>query len=546
MINNAEQYISQVLNNEIVTGKYVKLAIDRHIRDLERTDIVFDPKAGDHAIQFFCYLKHTKGRNFAGKDFELTGWQAFIIYSLFGWKNLDGNRRFRLSYTEVAKKNGKSTLAAGIGLYMMIGDKEPGAEVYSCATNRDQAKIVFNEARNMVKVSKDLSKIVTVFTHNLHVDSTFSKFEALSSDSDSFEGKNPYCGIIDEYHAHKDDLLFNNVKAATVARTQSLIWVITTAGFNRESPCYHFRKMCIDVLEGRLTDDGLFTIVFSLDETDDWHDKSLWIKANPNLNISVLLPALEGEFQQAINSTTSEVGFKTKNLNMWIDSGNIWIPDDKWQKCNFEYPNLDHLTCYASLDLSSTTDITCFGLLFKVDKMFHWIPFFYLPELSLLERVRRDHVNYDKWMTEGHILSTGGDVVDYEYVRAHINELAKKYKIKSIQFDRWNSSQLVTGLMSDGANMVPFGQGYQSMSSPTKELEKLVLNQEINFGGNPVMRWMNGNVEVRQDPAGNIKIDKSRSAEKVDGMVALAMALGGYMTDTNKGSVYDKRGILEI
>jgi phage terminase large subunit-like protein len=545
MTNNAEEYIDQVLNKKILVGKYVRLAVERHVNDLKRTDIYFDRKAGDRAIQFFGFLKHTKGRVFAGKDFELSGWQAFIIYSLFGWKNLNGDRRFRLSYTEVAKKNGKSTLAAGIGLYMMIADKEPGAEVYSCATNRDQAKIVFNEARNMVKVSPDLSGLVTVFAHNIHIESTFSKFEALSADSDSFEGKNPYCGIIDEFHAHKDDLLFNNVKAATVARSQSLIWIITTAGFNRESPCYHFRKMCVDVLEGRLTDDGLFTIIFALDEGDDWHDKSLWVKSNPNLNISVLLPALESEFQQAINSTTAEVGFKTKNLNMWIDSGNIWIPDDKFKKCNSDYPALDHMTCYGSLDLSSTTDITVFGLLFKTDK-FHWMPFFFLPDMTMIERVRRDHVNYDRWIHEGWITITGGDVVDYEFIRAFINEKAKQYKIKSIQYDRWNSSQLVTGLMTDGANMVPFGQGYQSMSSPTKELEKLVLGEEINFGHNPVMRWMNGNIEIRTDPAGNIKIDKSRSIEKVDGMVALAMALGGYMTDTNKGSIYDKRGIISI
>lgn len=545
MVNNAEEYIKQVLNNEIVVGKYVKLSIQRHINDLKRDDMYFDSQAGDRAIQFFSFLKHTKGRNFAGKDFELTGWQAFIIYSLFGWKNLNGDRRFRLSYTEVAKKNGKSTLAAGIGLYMMIADKEPGAEIYSVATQRDQAKIVFNEARNMVKVSPDLSGIVTVFAHNLHVENTFSKFEALSSDQDSFEGKNPYCGIIDEFHAHKDDLLFNNIKAATVARTQSLIWIITTAGFNKEGPCYHFRKMCLDLLEGRIVDDGLFVIIFALDDEDDWHDKDLWVKANPNLNISVLLPALESEFQQAVNSTTAEVGFKTKNLNMWIDSERIWIPGDKWNKCNSDYPEFKGLPCYGAIDLSSTKDITCFGLLFKLDK-FHWLPFFFVPDMTLLERVRKDNVNYDRWASEGHIIQTGGNVVDYEFIRTFINLKAKEYKIKTIQYDPWNSSSLVTGLGEDGAVMQEFRQGWASMSAPTKQLEKLVLNQEINFGGNPVMSWMNGNVSIKTDPAGNIKIDKSKAIEKVDGMVTLVMAIGGWMTDPNKGSVYDKRGILEI
>jgi phage terminase large subunit-like protein len=540
-----EQYISDVLSGKKITGNYEKLAVKRHVSDLERKDMYFDEVSGKKAIDFFKFLKHTKGRKFAGTEFQLSDWQQFIIYSLFGWKNPDGSRRFRMSYTEVAKKNGKSTLAAGMGLYLFIADKEPGAEIYSAATQRDQAKIVFNEARNMVKTSPELNKLVTVFSHNMHIENTFSKFEPVSSDYDSFEGKNPYCCIIDEFHAHKDDLLFNNIKAATVARNQSLIWIITTAGFNKEGPCYHFRKMCIDVLEGRLQDDGLFTIIFSLDQDDDWHDKKTWVKANPNLGISVLQPALEGEFQQAVNSTTAEVGFKTKNLNMWIDSAMIWIPTDKWDKCNFDYPDLSRLPCYASLDLSSTKDITVFGLLFKGD-IFHWKPYFFLPSLTMQERVRRDHVNYDKWIREGYIEETGGDVVDYEYVRAKVNELAKIYKIKSIQYDRWNSSQLVNDLMADGANMQPFGQGYQSMSSPTKEIEKLVLSQQINFAGNPVMRWMNGNVEIRTDPAGNVKIDKSKSIEKVDGMVALAMALGGYMTEANKGSVYDKRGILTI
>lgn len=545
MTNNAEEYIKQVSEDKVIVGRYVKLSVQRHINDLKRDDIYFDAKAGNRAIQFFGFLKHTKGRNFAGKDFELTGWQAFIVYCLFGWKNLNGDRRFRLSYTEVAKKNGKSTLAAGIGLYMMIADGEAGAEVYSCATTRDQAKIVFTEAKNMVSKSTDLSKLITIYQHNLHSDVTLSKFEALSNDYNSFEGKNPYCGIVDEYHAHSDDLLFTNLKAATVARNQSLIWIITTAGFNRGGPCYHFRKMCIDVLEGRMTDDNLFAVIFTLDEGDDWNNPEVWIKSNPNLGISVLESAIKGEYQQAVNSTTAEVGFRTKNLNIWTDQSEVWIPDNKFLLCNEDYPDLKGVNAYGALDLSSTRDITVFGLLFFKSK-FHWMPFFFVPTMTMLERVRKDNVNYDKWIRDGYMIETGGDVVDYEFIKTKINELAKIYKIKTIQYDRWNSSQIVNDLVNDGANMQPFGQGYQSMSTPCKEIEKLVLSGQINFGGNPVMRWMNSNVEIRRDPADNIKIDKSKSSEKVDGMVTLAMAIGGYLTDLGKGSIYDKRGILTI
>jgi len=542
----AEEYIKAVMQKKIVVCKWVRLAVERHLLDLKRDDLAFNKEEGLRAIDFFTYLKHTKGRNFAGNKFELSGWQAFIIYCLFGWKKKDGSRRFRLSYTEVAKKNGKSTLAAGVGLYMMVADGEPGAEIYSCATTRDQAKIVFTEAKNMVGVSPDLSELITVYTHNLHSTASLSKFEPISNDYNSFEGKNPYCVIVDEYHAHTDDLLFQNLKAATVARNQSLIWIITTAGFEKESPCFHFRKMCTDVLEGKVKDDGLFAIIFTLDDTDDWNDPKVWIKSNPNLGISVIEDAIRGEYQQAVNSSSAEVGFKTKNLNIWTDSSQVWIPDVKWQLCNEEkIPMLDGKECWGALDLSSTTDLTCFGLLFKLDK-FYFKPFFFLPHLTMQERVRRDHVNYFVWIKDGWIFDTDGDVVDYDYIRSFIGETAKKYKIKSIQYDRWNSSQLVNDLVSDGAKMVPFGQGYQSMSSPTKELEKIVLNTQIEFGGNPVMRWMNGNVELRRDPAGNIKIDKSRSIEKVDGMVTLAMCLGGYLTDEHKPSVYETRGILRV
>lgn len=539
-------YIDKVLKEEITACKYVKLAVQRHVNDLKRKDIYFDEKAGMHCIEFFHrFLKHTKGRKFSGKEFTLSDWQQFIIYSLFGWKKKDGTRRFRLSYTEVAKKNGKSTLAAGIGLYMMIADGEPGAEVYSCATTTDQAKIVFTEAKNMVKHSNKLYEKIEVFSHNIHTYDNLNKFEPISNDYNSFEGKNPYCGIVDEYHAHNNDLLFTNLKAATVARDQSLIWIITTAGFNRESPCYHFRKMCIDVLEGKLIDDNLFAIIFTLDEGDDWNDQEVWVKSNPNLGISVIEDSIRGEYQQAVNSTSAEVGFRTKNLNIWTDQSKVWISDSKWILCNREFPDLKGKSCWGSLDLSSTTDIACFGLLFKED-IFYWMPFFFLPHMTMEDRVKRDHVNYDKWIREGFIIDTDGNILDDEFIRAKINELAKLYRIKSIQYDPWNSTQTIIKLQDDGANLQPYRQGYASMNAPCKELEKLVLSQQISFGENPVMRWMNGNVEIRTDPAGNIKMDKERSIEKIDGMVALAMAIGGFMTDTNKGSIYDRRGILNI
>lgn len=544
-MNAAERYIEDVMSGKQVAGRLTKLAVERHLKDLKRDDLVFDREAGEKVINFFPLLKHYKGKQFNEKPFVLSDWQAFIYYMLFGWKRLDGRRRFTVSYTEVAKKNGKTMMCAGGGLYMLRFDGEPGSEVYSAATNKDQASEVFNMAKSMVEKNGKLHKYLVPQQRAIFDNNTQSSFKPLSSDYDSFEGKNPYCCIVDEFHAHKDSLLFDNIQAATVARDQSLIWIITTAGFNKNGPCYEYRKMCIDLLEGKIEDDGIFAIIYTMDDDDDWHDRSLWVKSNPNLNISVFEDKLVDQFQKAINVSTSEVAFKTKNLNIWTDSSAVWIPDDRWAKCDDAYPELNGHDCWASLDLSSTRDLTCFGLLFREDK-FYWLPFFFMPHLTMLERVRRDHVNYDKWIREGYIIETGGDVVDYDAIREKIRELALQYNIKAIQYDRWNSTQLVSQLVEDGAQMEPFGQGYASMSTPTKEIEKLVVGEQISFAGNPVMRWMNGNVELQRDAAGNIKIDKSRSIEKVDGMVALAMAIGGYLTSVDQGSVYESRGILEI
>jgi len=546
-MNKAEQYIKDVTENKVIACKYVKLAAKRHIQDLKRKDLIFDQKAGEKAMDFFSLLKFSKGIEFAGKEFILEGWQAFIVYLLFGWKNSEGIRRFSFSYTEVAKKNGKSELAAGIGLYMLIADGETGAEIYSAATQRDQAKIVFEAAKRMVKLSPELSQHVRVLKHNLTIDSTFSFFEAISSEEHSFEGKNPSCAIIDEYHAHKDDLLLNNIKAATVARRQSLVWIITTAGYSLESPCYRFRKICIDILKERIHDDSLFAIIFTLDEKDDWKDKKTWIKSNPNLGIAVYEDKLDKEFQQALNSPSSENGFKTKNLNIWVGSAAQWISDEKWNECNLGTISYNKgIEAYGGLDLSTISDLSCFGFIWIENKIFQWKPVFYMPELTFLEKVKRDNANYFEWIRDGHIKQTGGNTIDYDMIYDDIITLSKEVKIKSIQYDPYNATQIVLRLQDYGLLMVPYPQRVSHMNVPCKELERMILDKKINHGGNPVMRWMNGNVWVKPDANDNIMINKGKSTGRVDGMVAMVMSIGGYMTDNNKGSVYDRRGIIEI
>jgi phage terminase large subunit-like protein len=540
-VNSAEQYILDVKSGKQVVCLYVKLAIDRHLNDLKRKDIYFDVKAGEKAMKFFSFLKHSKGAEFAGKEFILSPWQAFIVYSLFGWKYPDGTRRFSFSYTEVAKKNGKSTLAAGIGLYMLVADGEQGAEVYSAATIRDQAKIVFDEAKRMVQKSPDLAEIVTVFAHNLHISDTFSKFEAISSDQSTFEGKNPSCAIVDEYHAHKDDLLLNNIKAATVARRQSLVWIITTAGYSLESPCYRFRKICIDILEGKIHDDSLFAIIFSLDENDDWKDRSVWVKANPNLGIAVFEDKLVKEFQQAVNSTSSEVGFKTKNLNYWVGSASTWISDEKWNQCNLGPLNYNKgFDVWCGLDLASVSDLACFGGIWDENKIKQWKPTFYMPEISALERMKKDKANYYEWVNDGFVKMTSGDTIDYDVIYDDIIAFSKEVRIKSLCYDPWNATQIVIRLQEAGINVVPYPQRVSHMNVPCKTLEKWVIDRTFNHGGNPVMRWMNGNVWVKPDANDNIMINKGKSTGRVDGMVALVMAIGGYITDNQKTIDYNE------
>lgn len=530
------QYAYDVLNGEILVCRFVMLAVQRHFADLKnghKRELYFDEAAAWRAINFFKFLKHSKGE-FAGKPFELSPWQQFIVWVLFGWLREDGTRRFRYGYTEISRKNGKTTFAAGIGLYMMLGDKESGAEVYSAATTRDQAKICFEEAQRMVSKS-GLKQYATVYKHNIHSTGTASKFEPLSSDADSLDGLNPHCAVIDEYHAHKDAEIYNVMKSAMGARTQPLQFIITTAGFNKFGPCYQLRKTLLEILEGKKEDDAFFAMVYTLDEDDDWTDETVWIKANPNLHyIPTMLNYLKQECKQAINNVSEEVNFKTKNLNVWTDASKTWLADAVWMQGKDEVDpfELAGRECYAGLDLASTRDITAFVLFFPAEdgESFMILPFFWIPEMSYQERVKKDGVNYDAWIKEGFIRTTPGNTTDYDQVKADIIALGAQYQIKSIAFDRWNSSQLVNQLVDEGATLSPFGQGFVSMNAPTKELEKMVYEGKLQHGGNPVLRWMCGNIEIKRDPAGNIKIDKGKSSEKVDGMVALVMAIGEWLT----------------
>jgi len=531
-------YAEDVIAGRIVAGRLVRLACERHLRDLEtgkERGLHFDAEAAQRGVEFFGLLQHSKGE-WAGDPFILEPWEAFIVGSLLGWKRGD-KRRFRMAYVSVARKNGKSTLLAGLGLYMAFFDGEMGAEVYCAAMKREQAKIVWSEAARMVNRTPTLKKYITSFVGNLHRVDTAQKFEPLGADADNMDGLNVHCAIIDELHAHKTRNVLDVLVTATGARRQPLVFVITTAGFDRNSVCWEQQDYSIKVLEEILPDDTFFCFVAGIDEGDSWQDESVWPKANPNLGVSVKLEDLQAKCQRAIEVPGQQNAFRRLHLNEWTQQSERWLDMTVWDENGqpFDPTEVEGAACYTGLDLSTTKDISALEMWFPGENKA--LSYFWVPADNILARAERDRVPYDVWVREGYIEATEGNVVDYDVIRARINELGALYEIKEIAIDRWNSTQLQVQLQGDGFLVVPFGQGFASMTAPTKEVERLVLERQLNHGNNPVLRWMASNVSVTQDAAGNLKPDKAKSTERIDGMVSLVMAVGRAMVQPGEQEI---------
>lgn len=549
----AHQYALDVASGKIVTGELVRLAVERHLRDLKegpKRGLVFDEKAAKRAIQFFGFLRHSKGE-WAGQGFTLAPWQQFLLWVLFGWKRADGTRRFRTAYNQIARKNGKSTIAAGIGLFLFFADGEPGAEVYTAATKRDQARIVHSEAVRMVKASPALKARIKCFKDNLSVPKTNSKFEPLGADEDTLDGLNSHGNIVDELHAHKTRKTWDLLETATGARRSPLTFAITTAGYDKHSVCREQYEYAEKVLKGIIEDDSFFAFVAAIDEDDDWRDPKCWVKANPNLGVSVKLDSLIEQCNKAKESPASQNTFRRLRLNQWTEQENRWLDMAVWDE-NGEPFNPEELLgrrCYGGLDLSKIADLSAHALLFPPEhdaEKWKLLIRFWVPEESILKRSKKDRVPYDVWTKSGLIETTAGNVVDYGFIQAAIIADAQKYDIQEIAYDRMFASEIVHNLMEEGLTMVPFGQGFLSMASPTAEFEKMLIGRQMSHGGNAVLRWMASNVTVKQDPAGNLKPDKEKSSEKIDGIVAAIMGLGRAMLRPSGGSVYEERGILTL
>ena len=550
-IHPAEKYAQQVLAGEVMVCEFVTLAVKRYYNDLENAldkGWYFDRKAAIRAIGFIEKLKHTKGK-WAGQRFKLESWQQFILWNIFGWMKADGTRRFRYVYVEIARKNGKTALSAGIGLYMLFADGEARPEVYSAATVKDQARICFSDAVEIVKKT-DLKNYLSPYRNSIVYELKSGMMKPLSSDYGTHDGLNPSCGIIDEFHAHKDSGMFDVIKSAFGARRQPLMFIITTAGFNKNGACYAYRSNVIKILQGINEDDSLFGIIYTLDSKEEWDNPKMWIKSNPNLGISVFPEYLADQVNDAKNRPEAVRNVMTKNVNLWVDAEKTWILDDMWQKCigTTDIKSLRGCKCWGGLDLSNVSDITAFVLLFHENEKFQLLPFFWIPEDKMLEKIRKENINYDKWSSLGFVKVTAGNVLDYDFVKADILQIAEIYDLQSTAYDRWNASQTIIDLQNEGMECSPFGQGYGSMGAPTKEFEKMVLTEKIEHFGNPVLRWMMASTVVKTDPAGNIKPDKEKSSQKIDGIVASIMALGEWMTAQAEedNNPYNQRGMLSL
>jgi phage terminase large subunit-like protein len=548
----AEQYALDVISGKIPACKQVISACKRHQNDLQHgheRGLYFDEDAAKVAIAFFSVLKHWKGE-WAGQFIELEPFQQFQIWNIFGWKRADGTRRFRTVYIEEPRKNGKTTIAAGAGIYLAFVDGEPGAEVYTAATKRDQARIAHNDATKMVKSSPQLKKIITPFKDNLHNKQDGSKFEPLGRDSDSMDGLNVHGAICDEVHAWKDRLMWDLLDTATGSRRQPLIFAITTAGFDRQSLCYQLHDYAEKVAYGIIEDDSFFGLIYTIDEGDDWEDEATWFKANPNLGVSKKLDDMRRLAERAKEMPAALNSFLRLHLNVWTQSSERWISPEHWEACNIapiEEKYLAGRDCWAAVDLSSRGDITAVVYEFPGESYSDVVCRFFIPEDGMRLRSKRDRVPYETWVRQGFITATPGDRIDYDYILAQIEQDMSVFNVREIAFDPWNATHVTTKLLEQDAPVIEFRQGYVSMNPAMGALDVALSTKKINHGGNPVLTWMADNIVAAIDPAGNMKPDKGKSTEKIDGIVALIMAhYRATLANGKQESVYNRRGIRSL
>lgn len=540
------EYAKGVLAGRVVACRYVKLACQRYLKDLKRSDLEMRHNRVTSICLFIEKLKHIKGK-WARTNIRLEPWQIFILANVFGFYWAGTNkRRFRDTYSEVPRKNAKSTITSGIGLYGTGLDGEYGAEVYSAATTRDQARIVFADAQKMLRNNEEVRDRTGLqpTAHSIVCEDTGGIFKALSSDANSLDGLNVYFGLIDEFHAHKDSDLIDVIETATGARENPLVWVITTAGTDLGRPCYERREFCIKILEGTVTDDAadaMFCIIYTIDKGDDWRDPAVWQKANPNFGISVDPMNLKIKAKAAQESPVKRAAFLTKHLNVWVNSGQAWIMPEKWDACG--NPDMDKEefstdVCWIGLDLASRRDIAALQLLIRRGTKWYTFGRYYVPEARIEEDGNSE---YRSWSEQGALVVTKGDTADFELIKSDIIEFCSVMDVQNIAYDPFQAAKLVNELNELELPTIEVRQNYLSMSEPMKELETLIINGGIEHDANPCMAWMMSNVVAKMDDKENVRPTKETAKKKIDGPVALIMAMSVAHRDVVQGSVYDER-----
>lgn len=506
---------------------------------------------GDRVIEFFkTFITHTTGE-WAGKKFKFIPWQTRFLKKLFGTLKKDGYRQFKQAYLEIGKKNGKSEIAAGVCLYLLIADDEGGPEIVLAASDREQATIIYSVCAQMVRNNQQLSECLKVLSSNKRI--LYIKgngvLKVVSHESYSKHGLNLSGCVIDELHAQQTRDLYDVLtKGSGAARRQPLFLFLTTAGYDRTSICYEVHEYAEKVEKKTINDPTFLPVIYAVDAEKDWEDEKNWKDANPSLGYIFGIENLREVYRKAKILPAEEGLFRRLRLNQWTNQETKWIPLTSWDKCKGKVDASDLLkrTCYGGLDLSSTTALSALALLFPSEDLFELLLYFWMPQDQIIARGKQDKVNYDLWVKQGLIETCPGNIIDYQFIRAKLGELATQFNIEEIAFDPWNASQLTVQLEQDGFKMVELRQGFASLSAPTKELEKVVIGNKIHHGGNPVMRWMMDNVVVLSDPAGNIKPDKSKSYSRIDGVIATIMALDRTSRGGKKESVYETRGLVVI
>jgi phage terminase large subunit-like protein len=505
----------------------------------------FDHQRADQAEQFFTLLKHWKGEH-AGQVFNLEPWQRDIVREVWGRVDEYGHRVTRTVFIAVPRKNGKSTWAAGLGLLLLMADGEPGAEVYCCASDRDQAAIVFQCGREFIEDSVPLSSRCQTYRREIKVPHSSSTLKVLSAEAYSKHGLNASGIVFDELHAQPNRDLVDVMETSTASRRQPLTIYLTTAGVDRQSICFELWDYAVKVRDGVIDDPTFLPVIYAAEPEDDWTAPEVWAKANPNLGVSVRMEYLERKCRDAIELPSGESAFRRLHLNQWVDVAVTWLGTEDWNACSGTLPpdeQLAELPCYGGLDLSTTTDLAALSLVWvRPGGGYYTRAWFWVPEDSVRQRVKRDRVPYDVWVRQGLISTTSGNILDYDRIRDDVLEVAERFNVAELAIDRWNATQITTQLQNEGLTVVPFGQGYKSMNPPTKELEKIVIGEQLTHDGNPVLAWNVSNLVVESDAAGNLKPAKNRSTERIDGAVALIMALGRGMVVPTEMRVSDYGG----